>query len=504
MNTLKISLLHAEILHARTRENRALIVSMASNAADNGARIIIAPEMCLSGYIFNNRDSIAPYVETAEGPAAQTFSRLAKEKAVFLAAGFAENDPATGIYYNTAFVWGPDGKELVRYRKINAESRWACPGPASQDNVFDTPWGKCALLICSDTYHSLPARTAALKGARLLLIPANWPPSGKFPENVWRFRALENGVWLAAANRTGNEPEFDCRECRSYVFTPEGKELSSHKSERSSFLDAEIPLSPDGGMDLSSRREEILASRRPWLWHRLYANLAFFRDITGGLGLPAPGPTEIALAPPGKGAHPADALASRAGNLKSGMLVALPLFDWEEAAISRLEALAKEKDVTIITAEEDEDKDRTHIVIRPDGTDLVPLSDDRPSPPLHAGTLAVEPVRMRDLLHPEAAVSAAKRGADLLLAAERELSPDDVFTVGMRTIDQAACLACASDGAALGLIPDGHAPGKLFNVEGGGWLTVTLDSSDTRVKRFQDRVDYQEILKEGGKGPWDD
>ncbi|MDR1312917.1 MAG: carbon-nitrogen hydrolase family protein [Deltaproteobacteria bacterium] len=503
MNTLKVSLLHPQILHSRIRENRSLILAMAGEAADRGARIVVAPEMCLSGYIFQDRMSVAPFVETADGPSAESFSKLAKEKSVFLVAGFAENDPGTGVYYNTAFAWGPDGKMLARYRKVNAESRWACPGPASQENAFDTPWGKCGLLICSDTYHSLPSRTAALRGAKLLLIPSNWPPTGSFPEDVWRFRALENGVWLAAANRTGEEADFDCRGCKSYFVAPDGKIAAEHGSPDSMLLTHEIPLTPSGDIDGGDRRSEILESRRPWMWHRLYANLAFFRNITAGFKLPEPGPTELHLLSPGKGKDPVEFLEAGAPKLSPGSVAVLPLREWSGPELERLEKAAADRGATVLTAEEDEDGDRTHIVIGADGIDRIPLPEDRPDALLHLGTLACEPVRMKDMIHPECAIAAAKRGADLLVAVERELAPDDLFTVSMRPIDQAACCVCAADGAGVGLVPEGHNPGVGASSGEGGWLAYQVDSAPLRNKRFQDRADFELIFEDAGRGPWE-
>ncbi|MDR1035470.1 MAG: carbon-nitrogen hydrolase family protein [Deltaproteobacteria bacterium] len=508
MNTIKVSLLHPQILHSRVRENRSLVTAMAGEAADLGARIVVAPEMCLSGYIFQDRMAMAPFVETADGPSADAFSKLAKEKSIFLVAGFAENDPETGIYYNTAFAWGPNGKVVARYRKVNAESRWACPGPPVQDNVFDTPWGKCGLLICSDTYHSLPARSLALKGARMILIPSNWPPTGSFPEDVWRFRAMENGTWLACANRTGDELDFNCQECESYFVDPQGKVVARHKSPDSLLLSYEIPLTHSGDIDAGPRREEILASRRPYLWHRLYANLAFFRDITAGFKLPAPGVTELHLVSPGKGKSPADALEEGAGKLSPGSVAVLPLQEWDDADVARLEKVAKDRGCTVLTAEPDAgygdgEDDRTHILVNADGADRVPVPFDRTQELMHLGTLAALPVRMADLVHPETALEAAKRGADILIAVERELGPDDLFTVSMRPIDQAACCVCASDGAGLGLVPEGHSPGTGSVIRGNGWLTVQVDSAPLRVKRFQDRADFELLFQGAGNGPWE-
>ncbi|MDR1040638.1 MAG: carbon-nitrogen hydrolase family protein [Deltaproteobacteria bacterium] len=512
MHTLKISLLHAEILHSRIRENRSLITSLAANAADAGARIVVAPEMCLSGYIFQDRMAIAPFVEAADGPSADAFAKLAREKSVYLVAGFAEIDPANGVYYNSAFAWGPDGSLLARYRKVNAESRWACPGPAVQQNAFDTPWGRFGLVICSDAYHSLPARTCALRGARMLLIPANWPPTESFPENVWRFRAKENGVWLAAANRTGDEADFSCRACKSYVIDPQGNVAAELQNPGSGLLTYEIPLTPSGEVD-GTPREAAMKTRRPWLHHRLYANLAFFRDITEAFKLPKPGPTVLNLLSPG-GQDPAAFLEAGRENIAPGSVSVLPLHAWTEEGIARLEAVARERGASVVTALEEHwdddgyegdplEPERIYLTVTPDGTERWPLSDDRPAPQIHLGTLAVTPVRMRDLVHPETALSAAKQGTDLLLAAEDTLGPDDGLTVSMRPIDQAVCAVCARDGSAVGLVPQGHSPGVGSSSRDGEWLTLTVDSVPLRNKRFQDRIDFELLFAGTGNGPWE-
>src|SRR3989442_15494818 len=60
--------------------------------------------------------------------------------------------------------------------------------------VFDTDFGKVALLICQDIWFPEPAREAALKGAELLLVPI-W--GGKTA--LVHARAVESGIYLAAS-----------------------------------------------------------------------------------------------------------------------------------------------------------------------------------------------------------------------------------------------------------------------------------------------------------------
>lgn len=172
--------------------------------------VVLAPELAVSGYSFADYRDMAPYAETADGPTLTAVAHLCALYGMYACIGLAEMDPLSGILYNSAFVVDPNGSIVCRYRKINAEFRWACPGDPTQDNTFDTPWGRIGVLICSDSYHSLMPRVTALRGANLLLIIANWPPTGLNPVEIWRARAMENGVFVAACNRTGQDLVMDC------------------------------------------------------------------------------------------------------------------------------------------------------------------------------------------------------------------------------------------------------------------------------------------------------
>jgi NAD+ synthetase len=80
--------------------------------------------------------------------------------------------------------------------------------------AFDTRWGRAALLICEDAWHSLTGTIAALDGAQMLYIVSASPArgvSGQTPSNVehWemllRNMASEHGMYVAIAQLTGFE-----------------------------------------------------------------------------------------------------------------------------------------------------------------------------------------------------------------------------------------------------------------------------------------------------------
>jgi NAD+ synthase (glutamine-hydrolysing) len=40
--------------------------------------------------------------------------------------------------------------------------------------AFDTPWGRAAMLVCEDVWHSLTGSIAALDGAQLIIVPTRF------------------------------------------------------------------------------------------------------------------------------------------------------------------------------------------------------------------------------------------------------------------------------------------------------------------------------------------
>src|SRR6185369_5880641 len=85
--------------------------------------------------------------------------------------------------------------------------------------AFDTAWGRAAILVCEDAWHSLSGTIVALDGAQLVIVPSAPPARGAWPktdevpgpasvsrwERLTRDMADEHGVYLALANLVGSE-----------------------------------------------------------------------------------------------------------------------------------------------------------------------------------------------------------------------------------------------------------------------------------------------------------
>jgi predicted amidohydrolase len=205
MEQLKIGLVHLNVRHNQPEHNLRELISLNREAAQAGAKIIVNTELCISGYSFRSCDDIAGAVQTTDGPMIRALANIAFDNGAYIVAGYAERDDATGIFYNSATVLSPEGNIACHYRKTSAEVRWACPGTPQQQNTFETPWGRVGILICSDTYFGAVPRTTALRGADIILVPANWPSEPLDPSELWQSRAYENGIYIAACNRGGTD-----------------------------------------------------------------------------------------------------------------------------------------------------------------------------------------------------------------------------------------------------------------------------------------------------------
>ncbi len=131
---------------------------------------------------------------------------------------------ASGEHYNTAVVIDADGRLLPAYRKVHVpydplfyEKTYFLPG--DRYRVYDTQYGRIAVLICYDQWFPEAARAVALMGAEIIFYPTaigriaggEEPPEGDWREaweTVQRGHAIANSVHVAAVNRVGKEGDI--------------------------------------------------------------------------------------------------------------------------------------------------------------------------------------------------------------------------------------------------------------------------------------------------------
>jgi predicted amidohydrolase len=170
-----------------------------------------------------------------------SLGRLARELGVYVAYGLIERDGDR--LFNALVLVGPEGLVGKAYRKIHLPylglDRFVTPGDRPF-RVEDTPLCRVGLNICYDASFPESARILSLKGSDVILLPTNWPTgSDEFAEHGIPTRALENHVYLIAANRVGEERGFRFMG-RSAICSPLGKVLCRGGADSEELLLAEI------------------------------------------------------------------------------------------------------------------------------------------------------------------------------------------------------------------------------------------------------------------------
>lgn len=207
------------------RADRALarIGQVLTQARDGGARMAVMPELFLPGY---NSPRVPDLAQPADGPWAGALAAMCRKASCGLTVGFAERDGDR--LYNAALVFGPDGKRLAHYRKIQLfgprERRLFAPG--DRYATFAFAGRKAAVLICYDVEFHEHVRALARGGVQLILAPtANMEPFGYIPATTIPSHATINGLTIAYANLCGREGDLDfCG--RSVIAGPDGRILA--------------------------------------------------------------------------------------------------------------------------------------------------------------------------------------------------------------------------------------------------------------------------------------
>src|SRR3954471_2612975 len=189
--------------------------------------VLALPETALTGY----------FLEGGVREEAMTAGALARElDATYRAAARSPRliDVTLGFYevwnnklYNSAlYVTLGNGEPQIRHvhRKMFLptyglfdEERFVERG--TEVRAFETSWGRAAMLVCEDAWHSMTATIAALDGAQVIFVcsapPARgpWPKTDDVPgpasvsrwERLIRDIADEHGVYVLLSNLVGSE-----------------------------------------------------------------------------------------------------------------------------------------------------------------------------------------------------------------------------------------------------------------------------------------------------------
>jgi apolipoprotein N-acyltransferase len=108
---------------------------------------------------------------TLDGPVPDSLKNWCREHARFLVVGgkdFLDNEKN---YYDTAFVVGTNGEIVFKQVKSVPIQFFKDGLPASEQKVWDSPWGKIGICVCYDLSYTRVTDELVRQGAQLLIVP---------------------------------------------------------------------------------------------------------------------------------------------------------------------------------------------------------------------------------------------------------------------------------------------------------------------------------------------
>ena len=219
---MNVAIVQTKPRKGKYRENLRSLREIFAQIATEPVDLIVLPEAALTGYFLEGAVyELAMSAQAFADDIASAWRDAGANSDVDIVCGFYEN--SEGTYYNSAIylaISGGDAAIKHVHRKmflptygVFDEERFLSRGRRLQ--TFETRFGRAAMLICEDTWHSIVPTIAAVKGARFLIIPSAAPgrgiEGGDELASIVRWRAIlesiasEHGVYLLYAGLAGFE-----------------------------------------------------------------------------------------------------------------------------------------------------------------------------------------------------------------------------------------------------------------------------------------------------------
>jgi predicted amidohydrolase len=242
--------------------NRTKITALVKEAAKEGAKIIVLPEACITGYLsqdlrtnwhitgkpiepaFKSKSPVG-FAEEVPGPSTEHFCKLTKELGVYITVPLLEvvnkqqnkenavEPNKTTNYYNTVCLVSPKGQIVAHYRKLtpwpHPEKSWATSGDRGVQ-IYDTEYGRVGLAICYDI-HTILEKYKPYK-IWALLYPIAWVDESHPADWFWYklpLRAAKYKHYIIGANWSVDEKQKWYGYGFSEILSPDGKILANSK-----------------------------------------------------------------------------------------------------------------------------------------------------------------------------------------------------------------------------------------------------------------------------------
>ena len=239
---MKLVVFQMEAVCGEPDRNLDLIENAMSDAADQGADLLLAPELAITGY--GAGDLLGEYAQEADGAWITRLQHQAREADVSVIVGFPER-VGEQVFNSAAFIRAESGTDPVIYHKSHLYGdyeREHFRAMKPETVMVDFSGLKFGLLICYDVEFPENVRRLALAGADAVLVSTALPQSDHanlISEKMVAVRAFENQIFVAYGNLAGRDEAFDYAGC-SHIAAPDGTSLAISNNNNPTLLFADI------------------------------------------------------------------------------------------------------------------------------------------------------------------------------------------------------------------------------------------------------------------------
>lgn len=216
----------------------------------------VLPELCTTGYQFKSRRELQSLAEEfPNGQTSEAMMALTKKQQNAVVIGVAEK--VDEKLYNSAAIF-EKGEFKGIYRKIHLfyKEKDVFDSGNEPPRVYDIMGAKIGAMICFDWIFPEISRALALKGAELLVHPANLVLP--YCQAAMITRSIENHVFTATANRIGTEDRYGEKLTftgMSQVTDFKGTQLGRLKADEENVLVLEIDTALAKNKKITNRND---------------------------------------------------------------------------------------------------------------------------------------------------------------------------------------------------------------------------------------------------------
>jgi len=290
MQLIRIAAVSMNSQLGKPEQTLAAIAGWCERAAAEKAELVLFPELLVHGHCTPNTWELAEPVP--DGPSVKRLLQLARHHQIFLSVGLSEKE--RDIVYNTQVLLGPQGY-IGKQRKIHLSRDEVLFYKGGRElPVYDIGKCKVGAVICYDNMFPELARTLALRGADILLMPhaarlKMWEDTAESEAAARRYsfeflrgyalRARENACFAILADQVGrsgyvdayppNHPNQPHHAGAAIVFGPDGEIITHAQTKHIREEMVVTTLDPAALARERSQPNYPLRTRRPELYGEL-------------------------------------------------------------------------------------------------------------------------------------------------------------------------------------------------------------------------------------------